>query len=93
MRRGKADRWERMADNMNGEHVPPERLAYELRWEHRAVVRMVKQLLDKPVKGREIAFPRPMKQMRDASVMRKPIVQIYNMACRDILDRLKARAQ
>ena len=44
MRRTKADRWERMADNMNGEHVSPERLAYELRREHRAVVRLVSSM-------------------------------------------------
>ena len=83
MRRTKADRWERMADNMNGEHVSPERLAYELRREHRAVVRMVKSLnrFDHGRYDRE--DPCGMALYKDGAYIKLD----------DVLDRLKARAR
>ena len=90
MRRGKADRWDRLviatAKRLNAKKETagfrcagclenPE-VAKLLRREHRAVVRIVTRFLNTELKGQSQDCPR-----------------CYLQACNDILDRLKARAR
>ena len=62
-----------------------------IRFELDALAREVVELRSKQIKGKTVKFPGGVAVMRDPGSLKGPAVEIYNLACDDVLALIRKR--